>query len=56
MIREKLKTISDEEAAAVERHIEETYSNAMKVWERPWLGFVKPGKSEDKLESEYYEK
>ena len=48
--------MSDEEAAAVERHIEDTYANAMKAWEQPWLSLMKPGKSEDKLESEYYEK
>ena len=56
MIREKLKTMSDEEAAAVERHIEDAYANATRVWEQPWLGVVKPGKHEDKLESDYYEK
>ena len=56
ILREKLKVISDEEAAAVERHIEDAYANAMRIWEQPWLGLMKPGKSEDKLENEYYEK
>ena len=54
IIREKLKTISDEEAAAIERHIEDTYATAMKIWERPWLSLMKSGGSEDELESEYY--
>ena len=56
IIREKLKTISDDEAAAIERHIEDTYAYAMKVWEQPWLSHAKAGKITDKLEGEYYEK
>ena len=56
MIREKLKTMSDEEAAAVDRHIEDAYANAMKLWEQPWLGLAKSSKPGDNLEDEFYMK
>ena len=56
LIREKLKTMSTEEAAAVERHIEDTYAYAMKVWEQPWLPLIKTGSSEDEVKEQYYAK
>jgi len=56
LIREKLKTMSDEEAVAVESHIEDSYANAIKLWEYPWLALAKSDKPGDGLESEYYRK
>ena len=60
IIREKLKTISDEEATEVERHIEDSYANAMKIWEQPWLAptksATKSAESGDNLENEFYAK
>ena len=56
MIHEKLKTMSNEEAAAVERHIEDSYAQAMKLWEQPWLGVGKSGKPGESLEDEFYVK
>ena len=48
--------MSDEEAAAVERHIEDTYAYAMKVWEQPWLALMKSGSSEDEVKERFYTK
>lgn len=48
--------MSEEEAAEVERHIEDVYANAMKVWEQPWLAPAKSGKSGDNQENEFYVK
>ena len=46
--------MSDDEAAAVERHIEDVYANSMKVWEKPWLGVMKSSKRGDSQEDEFY--
>ena len=56
IIREKLKTMSDEEAVAVENHIESLYTTAVKAWERPWLASSSSGKPENELEADYYQK
>jgi len=54
VIRDKLKSMSDEEATAVEAHIEDAYATAMKIWEQPWLAPTKAGKSGNNLENEFY--
>lgn len=56
IIRDKLKTMSDEEAAAVEEHIEESYAAAVAEWEKPWLFSGTSGTVEGGLEAEYYQK
>ena len=56
LLREKLKTISEEEAAAVDSHIETTYAAALKVWECPWYDPSRTDKTEEELKMEHYEK
>jgi hypothetical protein len=69
LIREKVKTMSAEEEAAVERYINEQRAAALKVWEWLWLTaprtsklpeelttLIEPGISEEDLEMEYYQK
>lgn len=68
-IRERVKTMSVEEAAAVAQHIEDHYAAALKAWERPWMTMPKSSKlpeeltpsstsslSEEELEMGYYQK
>ena len=57
IIREKIKEISEAEAAAVETLIEERYDAAMNVWESPWLAMAKGNEqdSEDELENTFYQ-
>ena len=56
IIREKLKTMSDEEAEAVEDHVERSYAAAMTAWERPWLSPSDSAKAESELKAEYHQK
>jgi len=56
IIREKLKTMSDEEAEAVDRHIEDAYANSMKLWENPWLASTQADISEDEAKRKFYVK
>ena len=56
IIREKLKTMSDEEAEAVEDHVERSYAVAMTAWECPWLSPSDSAKAESKLKAEYHQK
>lgn len=69
LLREKVKTMSSDEAADVTRHIEECHVTAIEVWEKPWLatsvsamlpvGSTVPNKPElttDELEAVYYQK
>ena len=72
LVRDKVKTMSDAESAAVEQLIEEHYAAAINAWEHPWLkipkatkGSKKPKKSktskdihktDEELEAEYYQK
>jgi hypothetical protein len=57
IIREKIKEISEAEAAAVETLIEERYDAAMNMWESPWLAMAKGSEqdSEDELENTFYQ-
>lgn len=67
LIRERVKTMSADEKAAVTQYIEQQHAAAVKAWERPWLAKPKdsklpeelvtsssPGTSEEDLEMSYY--
>jgi hypothetical protein len=54
LIREKLNTMSKEEAEAVDNHIKTTYAAALELWKRPWLSSSNSDKPETELEMEYY--
>ena len=69
LIHKKVKMISSEEVVAVEKYIKELHAAAMKVWEQPWMTTSRssklpkelkasriPGKTEEELEMEYYQK
>ena len=69
LLREKIKTMSSDEAADIARHIEEHHDTAIEVWEKPWLatsgsakfpmGLAVPNKPEpttEELEMVYYQK
>ena len=55
VIRDRLKTMSEEEAAAVERRIGESYAAALAEWEKPWLSATSDT-PDDELKREYYQK
>lgn len=68
LIREKIDTMTTEEAAAVDRYIDEQHAAAMVAWARPWLTTSKasklpkelvtsgePGVCEEQLEMQYYQ-
>lgn len=57
IIREKVKTMSDTEADAVDALIEERYAAAIAVWESPWTApkSGQEGVSEIELENQFYQ-
>ena len=57
IIREKIKEMSNAEAAAVEELIEDRYAVAMEIWESPWLAPVKGQEqlSATELENKFFQ-
>jgi hypothetical protein len=55
VIHDRLKTMSEEEAAAVERHIGELYTAVLAEWEKP-QHLATSDTPDDELEREYYQK
>ena len=58
LFQERIKGMSEVEAAAVDELIEETYATALKIWESPWLSMKKGQEEvpENELENLFYQR